>query len=174
MYNDQPPDHKTQSNKGHTKGVVLADSKSGFWLIHSVPNFPLTSKNYIYPRTAAEYGQSFLCISLDISNINAVGIQLQYNQPEIYAQNIPSALKSSLPALSDAANNVTVTKAPWYHLKNLVTKQGTEFVSFAKSKQFAKELYVDWVAVALNTSLMVETWPNGAGRLPSNCNKTQR
>lgn len=113
-------------------------------------------------------------MSLDISNLNAVGKQLQYNQPEIYAQNIPSTLKSSLPALADAAYNVTIQKAPWFHSKTLTTKDGTQFVSFAKSKQFAKELYVDWVAVALNTSLMVETWPNGAGRLPSDCNKTQR
>lgn len=143
-------------------------------MIHSVPHFPPTTSNYIYPRTGAEYGQSFLCISLDTNNINAVGTQLQYNQPEIYAQNIPTGLKSSLSALAAAANNVTVSKAPWFHQKTLVTKNGTQFVSFAKSKQFAKELYVDWVAVALNTSLMVETWPNGAGRLPSDCNKTQR
>lgn len=174
MYNDQPPDHRTQSNKGHTKGVVFADEKSGFWLIHSVPHFPLLTSNYIYPRTAAEYGQSFLCITLDTSNLNAVGTQLQYNQPEIYSQYIPQALKTKFPALADAAVNVTVTKAPWFHSKTLVTKNGAEFVSFAKSKQFAKELYVDWVAVALNTSLMVETWPNGAGRLPSDCNKTER
>lgn len=139
-----------------------------------MPNFPLINTNYIYPRTGAEYGQSFLCISLDTSNLNAVGTQLQYNQPEIYYQNIPNTLKSSLPALADAATNITIQKAPWFHSKTLVTKKGTEFVSFAKSKQFAKELYVDWVAVSLNTSLMVETWPNGAGRLPSNCNRTER
>lgn len=158
-----------------------------------MPQFPLHSSNYIYPRTGAEYGQSFLCISLDLKNLNAVGVlcvfkkqqtffnyflylgtQLQYNQPEIYAQNIPSTLKSSIPALADAANNVTIKKAPWFNSKALATRNGTQFISFAKSKQFAKDLYDDWVAVALNTSLMVETWPNGAGRLPSDCNKTHR
>lgn len=73
MYNDQPPEHRSQANKGHTKGVVLADKTGGLWLIHSVPNFPLLSSNYTYPRTGAEYGQSFLCISLDLKNLNAVG-----------------------------------------------------------------------------------------------------
>lgn len=103
-----------------------------------------------------------------------LGTQLQYNQPEIYLQKIPDAFNSSVPALVQAANNATITAAPYFHTKALVTKNGTQFTSFAKSRQFAKDLYVDWVAVALNTSLMVETWPNGAGRLPSICNRTQR
>lgn len=106
--------------------------------------------------------------------MNNLGLQLQYNQPEIYAQNIPAILKSKLKNLNDAANNVTIESAPWYHSKTLTTIKGTQFISFAKTKNFAKDLYVDWVAVALNSSLMVETWPNGPGRLPSECNKMRR
>jgi hypothetical protein len=34
------------------------------------------------------------------------------------------------------------------------------------------ELYFDWVAPALQTSLLVETWRNGRGKLPSSCNST--
>lgn len=61
------------SNKGHTKGVVLADKKGGIWLIHSVPYFPPKGPDYTYPSTGSKYGQSFLCVSLDFDNLNSVG-----------------------------------------------------------------------------------------------------
>lgn len=50
----------------------MADNKEGFWLIHSVPHFPQT-REYIFPKTGTVYGQSFLCVSLDIINLNKVG-----------------------------------------------------------------------------------------------------
>lgn len=71
LYNDQPP-YGTMSSKGHTKGVVMANEKEGFWLIHSVPHFPPLNR-YSYPETGTHFGQSFLCISLNVSNIDRVG-----------------------------------------------------------------------------------------------------
>lgn len=73
MYNDQPPNRKSKTKKGHNKGVVLANTEGGFWLVHSVPHFPQIGLNYTYPRTGAVFGQSFLCVSLDLSNLDKVG-----------------------------------------------------------------------------------------------------
>ncbi|KAJ8969395.1 hypothetical protein NQ314_001794 [Rhamnusium bicolor] len=171
LYNDQPPNRKSKANKGHNKGVVMANNTSGFWLVHSVPHFPETGVSYIFPRTGAVFGQSFLCISMDLNNLNNVGIQLQYNEPEIYGQDINSNLKNSLPDLAKAAANVTIQNAPWYHVMNIVSRKGTQFLSFAKTRNFNKDLYEDLVAPSLETDLFVETWPNGPGRLQSNCTK---
>lgn len=39
-YNDDPPNEQGKSKYGHLKGVVAADKRSGFWMIHSVPSYP--------------------------------------------------------------------------------------------------------------------------------------
>ncbi|CAH1113580.1 unnamed protein product [Psylliodes chrysocephalus] len=171
LYNDEPPNGQTSSIKGHTKGVVAADNNGGFWMIHSVPKFPEISNSYSFPQSGSVYGQTFLCISMDLENLDKVGLQLQYNEPDIYAQNILPGVKSSAPNLADAAANVTVNTSPWYHISYLMSKLRTQFWSFAKSKQFGKELYVDLVAPQLREDLDVETWRNGAGKLASNCSQ---
>ena len=73
-YSDDPPHvPAADTDKAHAKGVLLynpSDNKEGFWLIHSLPNYPdLSAKKYSYGTNAAidgdtTYGQTFLCISL--------------------------------------------------------------------------------------------------------------
>ena len=63
MYNDNHPGDKKDSYRGHTKGVQLFDSHSGFWLIHSVPEFPPARRPYVFPHTGTVFGQSALCVS---------------------------------------------------------------------------------------------------------------
>ncbi|XP_066145470.1 plancitoxin-1 [Euwallacea fornicatus] len=168
LYNDQPPQGYSGS-KGHTKGAVMTDKTSGLWLIHSVPHFPYNLNHYEYPNSGIHYGQSFLCLSLGISDLNSVGIQLQYNEPLIFAQNVPETLRSIVPELEKAARNETVQHSPWYRIANISTQKGVNFVSFAKSGNFEKDLYADLVSAFLETNLYVETWPNEPNRLPSNC-----
>lgn len=96
MYNDEPTNGKTDGTRGHTKGVVVANDISGFWLIHSVPKFPpaLEEGHYDYPHTGTIYGQSFLCISFTGDQMAKVGKQLQFNEPHFYSSQVPHFLKS--------------------------------------------------------------------------------
>lgn len=76
LYNDQPPDQKSNLKKGHTKGVVMLDKNEGVWIVHSIPNFPIVGQHY-YPLTGTVYGQSVLCISLNYTNLDHVGKELK-------------------------------------------------------------------------------------------------
>lgn len=93
LYNDEPPEGKSIGSKGHTKGAVLADSTGGFWLVHSVPHFPQVGSSYSYPSTGITYGQSFLCISLDLSNLNKVGEYSLTRKINIYEYANPAKSK---------------------------------------------------------------------------------
>lgn len=77
VYNDEPTNGPATFTKGHSKGTVVADKSSGFWLVHSVPKFPQlpyqNNNSYTYPKTGIKYGQSFLCMSMTAEELDKVG-----------------------------------------------------------------------------------------------------
>ena len=160
LYNDEFPDGKVKG-LAHSKGVVGYDSTGGFWLVHSVPKFPPpVSESYSYPDSGTIYGQSMLCISLSLSGIDQIGRQAQTNVPSFYDYHMPQDLIPSLPDLYDATVNQKIQKEP-YHIAHLVSRGGKEFTSFAKSKEFNKDLYAMLVAPTLGKPLLAETWIRG-------------
>ncbi|XP_070547035.1 plancitoxin-1-like [Ptychodera flava] len=64
MYSDSWPNNKTTSNRGHTKGDVCLDKTSGFWLVHSVPQFPeYSNRSYWWPPNAKNMdSHCFVCL----------------------------------------------------------------------------------------------------------------
>lgn len=191
LYNDQPP-NRNAGRYGHAKGVVNVDDKNGYWLIHSVPYFPpapnggkeprkrvskenttaiqIPDGSYDYPDSGKQNGQSFLCISLDSNQFDLVGRQLMFNQITVYKNNIPKQLGNKFSVLADAANQVRIKTAPYNNAVILTSPEQTRFISFAKSAKWNKDLYDDFVAPELKSDLLTETWLNGRGRLPSECN----
>lgn len=76
VYNDEPTNQPITFNMGHTKGMVMADRNTGFWLVHSVPKFPqlpYENNSYMYPHSGLMYGQSFLCMSMKAMELDSVG-----------------------------------------------------------------------------------------------------
>jgi deoxyribonuclease-2 len=70
IFVDQTPDNKEHTSNGHTKGGMGFDASGGFWLVHSVPRFPVATgggATYNYPEKEKEYGQSFICMSYGTS-----------------------------------------------------------------------------------------------------------
>ena len=160
MYSDEPPGKKAGVNYAHSKGTVGYDSTSGFWLVHSVPRFPpyYNERIYYYPKSGWDNGQSMLCMSLPLSEINSVGRQFQTTRPYFYSLSMPNSLKDTLPNLYDATVNKKQIHYPSSRIATLKSMGGMEFTSFAKSKTFGKDLYAGLVSPSLKKSLLAETW----------------
>ncbi|XP_020291950.1 plancitoxin-1 [Pseudomyrmex gracilis] len=188
MYNDDPPNRPINGKYGHAKGVMMANEKQGFWLIHSVPNYPPVPNSgndtrrgqnmnefsgnrseYDYPSSGENYGQSFLCISVNADQFDLIGQQFMYNQIIIFRKNILDTFVKKFPVLTDAANQKRIRKAPFTSKVWLKSSNNVTFVSFAKSDKWQKDLYDEFVAPILQSDLFAETWLNGRGRLPSDC-----
>lgn len=170
MYNDQPPIGTKTTNHGHTKGDIAFDRTSGFWLVHSVPHFPpVASDGYSYPESGTVFGQTFLCVTYQYSQLNAIGRQLLYNYPKIYAHNLPEKFVHDNMNVSQAINGSHVREAPWNNLLTLTSSAGQPFLSFAKFTTYGLDLYDAWLAPHFATSMDAETWRNGGEPLASNC-----
>lgn len=168
-YNDEVPDGSTDFENGHTKGVVATDGVQAIWLVHSVPKYPEIPK-YNYPSTGEHYGQSFLCMTFNATTqMNSIITQLSFNEPNVYYSRIPQKLSQRYPDLEKIIAKKWRTNGPFQNRLELQTLNGNVFISFAKGRHSNLELYKDWVAPVLDVDLMVETWRNGPGKLPSDC-----
>ena len=170
FYNDEHPDGHVSFTGGHTKGVVGFEKDEGFWMIHSVPKYP-PEAGYGYPKTGHRYGQTFLCISFKTEQTaDDIGQLLFFNNPSVYMKNIPKwAEKYS--NFVKASEGGHVTDPPFYVITNMRSSSNVLFTAFAKYTEFGKDLYADLVAPALKINLLVETWPNGPGKMNSSCDK---
>lgn len=142
---------------GHTKGVVFFDKTDGFWLIHSIPNFPPKTA-YKYPNSGTLYGQSILCISMNYDQLSKIGTQLYFNHPQIYSSNLPTSFVTGSPDLTKVIGGSYHKGMPYNSTLTLRTKGGQNFISFAKTAGFNQDLYQWLVAPSLQASLYVQTW----------------
>lgn len=94
-YNDQPPNDIKPifGSKGHCKGVFMWNKNKIYWLIHSVPLWPIISIRKDgsldiskIPDSQCEYGQSFIWITIpNIGNtLNDLLYQIAHIDAKIY------------------------------------------------------------------------------------------
>ncbi|XP_067634875.1 deoxyribonuclease-2-alpha [Eurosta solidaginis] len=172
-YNDQKPNSNSTTMKAHAKGLLATDGETAIWLVHSVPKYPEIPQ-YKYPATGARYGQSFLCMSLQGSEVDKVATQLRLMVPLVYYTRTPEAVLARFPILQLVVQGKWKKEAPYQNGLKLQTLDGEKFKSFAKSGKAVTELYEDIIAPALDVNLLVETWRNGGGNLASNCTRSDK
>ena len=170
MFNDETPSGGKSGTKAHQKGVVGWTGDSGFWLVHSVPRFPNTVEDGYagFPENEDKYGQSFLCLSLGLEELDLVGELLLMSRPNVYDSNLPSGYADSLGNLIAVINGVYNHSAGTI-VKELQTQGGASFTAFSKNRAWDSDLYEDLVAPHLGDNILAETWMNGVNPLPTYC-----
>jgi deoxyribonuclease-2 len=169
-YNDEPPpDKKASSTYVHTKGTLAASGESGFWLVHSCPHFPATGSYGGLADTEEKYAQSFLCVSLSAGQLDAVGDAFFLNRPYVYDSAVTEDIASAAPALAAYLNNGDYSRDAIGNVTDIRTRGGMGMTLFSKTRYWDKDLYGDLVAPTFSSDLLVESWMNGVGPLPSWC-----
>ncbi|CAH8569235.1 unnamed protein product [Heterobilharzia americana] len=177
MYNDEIPKRNNLSISdgdnfwwGHMKGAFAFDeSDTGFWVIHSIPKLSYSNTSYVYPENGKTYGQHLLCITLNKENLAPLVKQFAVSRPLFQSAYISPSIKTQFPDLAELLQNRKVTTETETEVIELHTAGSTfQLKHFAKSIDFGKDLYSDFVALTLKKSLATETWQHDGG-MPSDC-----
>lgn len=189
MYSDQPPEtddekdkvvikersekRKSSSSLAHAKGILAMDTNTGFWLIHSVPQFPdnVTSRKYSYPSSGKENGQVALCISFETGKeLDHIVTQLLCMRANIYKYSMNAKFLETNPGISDLMARRWPKKVA-QSTQEIRSMNGVIFTSYARnSKSEKKDLYLEIIAPSIGSDLLVESWRRGSGDpLSSNC-----
>merc|ERR1719424_1366409 len=167
VYNDQDDTGHQLASHAHSKGFAVFNGGGGFWVIHSLPKWPNRRSSGYDGLSDDRYGQSFMCLSLDQDQFDTVGSLWATNWVQFYDTQSTDAIAKKLPNFDSA---VAGDKSGEEQLHKVITTNGgQQFDAFAKDKGWDDALYVDFVAPTLATDLIVESWQNGVGSLPSNC-----
>jgi deoxyribonuclease-2 len=147
------------NNLAHAKGVMAFDGNTGFFLRHSTPRFPDKASLGPYagfPSYARIYGQTFLCVSYSMANLNQIATQFLVNDANIYDSLVSPATASRYPAIGAlAAGN---RQKSYTSVKSILSLGGMNFTDFAKSKACNCELYTQLVAPEYRSNMAVLSW----------------
>ncbi len=163
LYNDEVPEsagRKDDGTLGHTKGVIAFDtaSKTALWLLHSWPKFADPGARAM---PTPIYGQTFLCISLDLTTASKIAAQmLTEQQPQVYLPRIPAALDKNDP-LCRLAQPVNANVAGDSSAIDVKSRGGLPFKVIAKNRKWGKDFWNDLVGPALREDMDDETWIRG-------------
>ncbi|KRZ66516.1 Deoxyribonuclease-2-alpha [Trichinella papuae] len=172
-YNDDPPNIPARNRKSKAKGVLLIDKRrndAAAWFVHTVPNFLAHLGGYSWPPTETAKGHIFLCLSFREEFLNSVGKAIRYQEPYIYANNLPANILNQHEELSNLVNGVEIRVTPFLENAKFVTKSAqvqANIQAFGKhSKSFA-DIYGRVLRNKLSANIRI--WAPSDARSKSIC-----
>ncbi|KRZ65843.1 Deoxyribonuclease-2-alpha, partial [Trichinella papuae] len=172
-YSDDPPNLPPRNEKSKAKGVLLVDNRANdaaAWFVHTVPNFLAYLGGYSWPPTETAKGHMFLCLSLSEAHLNSVAKAIRYQEPFIYANNLPDALLNIHKELSNLVNGVEVRVTPFLVNEKFVTKREqveTNIQTFGKHTKSFADIYGRVLRNKLSASIRI--WAHSDARSKSIC-----
>lgn len=163
LYNDEMPAsarRKDNGSLGHTKGVIAFDTatKSALWLLHSWPKY---ADPGVVGMPTPMYGQTFLCITLDLGMASKIAAQMaNHQQPQVYEPRLPTSLSPN-DALALLTKPLDPNATGDSDSVDYVSKGGLKFKVIAKNRDWGRDFWNDLVGPALKEDMDVETWIRG-------------
>ncbi|KAL7675272.1 hypothetical protein ACOME3_001535 [Neoechinorhynchus agilis] len=158
-YNDQPSltTEGTNNEHGHVKGVYGFAKSGGFWLVHSIPHFPMVGNISSYPDSGKHYGQHLFCLSLPPNIEDNIKTNIiSYLNPHFSINKSDSNQK--LEERKNCSNHYTIST-----LNNLTVNV------FAKAPEYKADIYVDILTRNLRDDVLVQTWTHSPDYMNSDC-----
>ena len=162
LYNDEMPlDIGRHDNgaKGHTKGVLAfdTDTQTAFWLLHSWPKFADPGAK---TDPTPQYGQTYLCVSLDLKTAGAIAqMMANHQEPQLYGQNTANLPKTD--PLYMLTQPLASAPAPLADMIQLNTIGNMPFSVIAKNREWNDDFWNDLVGPKLKDDMDDETWIRG-------------
>lgn len=176
VYNDQPPPGYNGTRNGHCKGVVLFDSGTGVWLLHSVPRFVegIGNGRYSFPESGRENAQLLMCITFPSSEMDSIGKHLRMEYANVYASAGPQSLLDRHPQMGLLFKESFIRgRGQELIVRNMTSSGGRRFLSVAKRAILEQDIYSSILTGLVRDDLVVQSWRNGAGdKLPANCSRS--
>ncbi len=150
--------------------MVSYTAEGGYWLIHSVPEFPPKRHlQYSYPESAEKHGHIHLCISLRRGQIDLIGNQLLYTGPFIYDQSVPEGFRTEALDTTLRHKHVDHMAMRSKYRQEFVSVNGHEFLHFAKSVKFQGEIYDSWLIPHYRSDFFAQCGKRVADQIRSLC-----
>ncbi|KRX63377.1 Plancitoxin-1 [Trichinella sp. T6] len=144
-YSDDPPNLPPRNEKSKAKGVLLIDNSgvnAAAWFVHTAPKFLSHLGDYSWPQTETPKGHIFLCLSINEESLNAVARAIRYQEPYIYANNLPPELLNQHNELSNLATGVEIRVTPFLEHTKLTTRNnGMNIEAFGKHTKSYADMY---------------------------------
>ena len=81
--------------------MILLNDETGFWLIHSKPNWPNAREDNATVFPDSTYAQSLMCITFNTSEFETIAAHNMVNRPFIYDSFISDNLVTVLPLFNE-------------------------------------------------------------------------
>ncbi|MGX7873191.1 deoxyribonuclease II family protein [Mesorhizobium sp. ORM6] len=162
LYNDEIPQGATSSTLGHTKGVIGFDlaTDTAFWLLHSWPKYAFPQAGPVGMPTPL-YGQTFLCVALNLDGARAVASQMiTHQQPQVYDPRLPAGLAADDP-LRLLAGRIDPADPGNALVLPLTSRGGLTMKVIAKNRAWGSDFWNDLVGPVLSEDINVESWIGG-------------
>ena len=172
VWNDEIPNSETYNyTVGHSKGLfALADDGTGFYLIHSIPQFPQgprSSSSYTaLGHNAWTYGQNMYCFSTTGPYLDTLAYALHLVVPNIYDFSLSPVVQKTYTNITSLTQG-RISKAAICVFYTIYTQGGEPHLFFSKSTQWNKDLWFSCVAPTVKEDLIVESWIRGSAIGPS-------